>query len=151
MLEIIFIFIAPCLFVWLQYGDLTPTYKISVSAIFLIMIIFFVFKKIFISKWLKGIDQKIVNIETNALSITDSNAIDTNKKAWRTYSVIQLVCNSVFPILLLVLGAITIKAVEGGLIKLFGCLMFSIISIAIGVIFKFAEIYSYKLAHEKDK
>ena len=149
VLQAIFMLIAPCVFVWVQYGDLTQGYKVSVTAILLTILIFWAFKKIFLNKWVKTFEQKIINIETNALTITDQSAIESNKKAWRFYSVTQLFFSAIIPILLFALAIITIKTVEQGLIKLYGCLMFCLISIAIGVVFRIAEIYSMKLTHEK--
>lgn len=147
-LQIIFIFITPCVFVWIQYGELTEGYKLSATTIILLLLIFWVFKRIFLNKWLKTFDTKIINIETNALSLTDKTAINTNKRAWRNYSLVSLFFNSIIPILLLALAIITIKTVEQGLIKLFGCLMFCLISIVIGVMFRVAEIYSISFPHE---
>lgn len=141
--------VVPCVFIWVQYGELTTKYKVSVTAIFLTMLVFLIFKKIFLNKWLKTFDQKIINIETNALSLTDKTAIESNKRAWRNYSVLQLVFSSVIPLLLLALAVITIKVVEQGLIKLYGCLMFCTASIFLGVIFRIAEIYCMKLCHEE--
>jgi hypothetical protein len=92
---------------------------------------------------------KIINIETNALSITDKTSIENNKKAWRLYSILQLFFNSVVPVLLMALAVLTIKTVQDGLIKLYGCLMFCLISIVIGVLFRIAEIYSMKLSNEE--
>lgn len=149
-LQLVFMIVLPCIFIWVQYGDYAVKYKISVTAILLTLLVFLVSKKIFFSKWLKGIDQKIINIESNALSIVDKNAIETNKKAWRTYSLIQLFFNSIIPLLFFVLLLITIKTVEQGLIKLYGCLSFCFISICLGLVFHVAEIYSMKLVHETD-
>lgn len=148
-LQVLFMLIAPCVFIWLQYGDLTQRYKVSFTAIMLLILVFWVFKRIFLNRWIKTFDSKIINIETNALSITDVNAIATNKKAWRIYSLLQLFFNSVIPILVFVIGIITIKIVEKGLIKLFGCFMFCFISIMLGILFRICEIYSMKLPHEK--
>lgn len=148
-LQIIFMLIIPCVFIWLQYGDLTTKYKISVTAIVLCVAVFWVFKKIILNKWIKSFDQKIVNIETNALSITDETVIKANKKTWRNLSLLQLFFNSVVPVLLFILAVVTIKTVEQGLIKLYGCLVFCLISVAIGICFRVAEIYSMRLYHEK--
>ena len=149
VLQIVFMLVAPCIMVWVQYGDLSQKYKVSVTAILLLMLVFFVFKKIVLNKWLKSFDMKIINIETNALSLNDKTAIETNKKAWRVYSLLQLFFSSIIPILLMILAVLTIKTVEEGLIKLYGCLMFCTISIFIGVMFRVAEIYSEKLPLEK--
>ena len=148
-LQLVFMLVSPCVMVWLQYGDLAQKYKVSVTAILLVMLIFWTFKKIVLSKWLKTLEMKIANIETNALSITDASAITSNKNAWRKYSVAQLVFNSITPLLLFVLAILTIKTVEEGLIKLYGCLMFCLVSVSIGILFRIAEIYATKLTHEK--
>lgn len=147
-LQLVFMLVAPCAFVWVQYGDLTMKYKISVTAVMLILLVFLCFKKIFINNWLKKIDAKVIGIETNALSVTDQNAIRTMKKTWRACSVVQTFCSAVIPLLVFIMAILTIKAVEDGLIKLFGCLVFCLISVAVGLIFRIAEIYSMRSAHE---
>ena len=45
----------------------------------------------------------------------------------------------------------TKSEVEKDLIQLYGCLMFCLISICVGIVFRIAEIYSMKLTHEKDE
>lgn len=151
ILQIVFMLIVPCVFIWVQYGDLATKYKVSVSAILLLVVVFLVFKRVFLAKYLKTLETKIANIETNALSITDENAIKSNKKAWRFYSVIQLITSAVVPILLFIFGIETIKVVEDGLIKLYGCLMCCLLSVCVGVLFRVAEIYSMRLTHETDE
>lgn len=152
-LQIVFMLVLPCVLVWVQYGETTTAtgYKLQATAIVLFILIFVIFKKIFINKWLKTIDGKIVNIETNALTITDETAIQANKKAWRFYSLMQLLSSIVIPLLVMILAIITIKAVEQDLIELYGCLMFCLLSIIVGCLFRVAEIYSMKLTHEKDE
>ena len=148
--QIVFVLIVPCILIWLQYGDLAKGYKVSVTAIMLTMLVFWIFKRLLLNKWLTSLDLKIVNIETNALSITDEKAIETNKKSWRFYSLMQLLFNSIIPLLIMILAVLTIQTVEKGLIKLYGCLIFCLISIIIGIIFRVCEIYSMKLTHEKN-
>jgi len=147
-LQLLFFLGAPCLFIWLQSGGLAQGYKFSMSAVMALIIVFILFKKIMLDAWLKKIDIKVTQIEVNQLSVTDQTAIASLKKKWRTYSMIQLFINAVIPLACLVLFILTIKAVEQGLIKLYGCLMFSAVSMAIGVIFKACEIYSVKCEHE---
>jgi len=147
-LQFLFFLIIPCVFIWLQSGGLAKGYKFSVSAIIALIIVFVLFKKIMLNSWLKKIDVKVTQIEVNQLSVTDQIAIQSLKKKWRTYSMIQLIINAVIPLACLALFILTIKTVEQGLIKLYGCLMFSAVSMAIGVIFKACEIYSVKTEHE---
>lgn len=152
-LQIVFMLVVPCALLWAQwtkYDDLFK-YKISVTFIIAVILIFWVFKRIFLDKLLKNLDIKIANIETNALTITEDVAIKTNKTTWRTYSIIQLVISLVIPGLVGILGILTIKVLQDGLIKLYGCAMFCAISIFVGVVFRVCEIWSIKLKHEKDK
>ncbi len=147
-LSIVFILVIPCVFVWLQYGDLTNAYKVSVTAILLLIGIALTFKKLIINKYIKTLDAKIINIETNALSITDAESIKANKIVWRGCSIIKLLIDCIIPICLGVLAVITIKVVEQGLIKLYGCLIFCLISISLGIFCRIIEILTTKLKHE---
>lgn len=151
VLSILFMLVIPCVFVWLQYGDLENTYKVSVTAIILIIAIYLTFKKIILNKWLKTLDAKIINIETNALSIVDEESIKANKTVWRLCSVAKILLDSIVPICIAILSVLTIKVVEQGLIKLYGCLIFCLISIGLGIVFRIVEIMTTKLQHEKRK
>lgn len=150
VLQIVFMLIVPCVLVWVQYGDLAKGYKVSVTAILLTILIFWVFKKILLNKWIKTLDTKIINIEANSLSITEQSAIATNKKAWRFCSMMQLLFSVIIPLLIMILAVLTIKTVEKGLIKLYGCLIFCLISVFLGIVFRVCEIYAMRLTHEKD-
>lgn len=147
-LSIIFILVVPCVFVWLQYGDLTEGYKVSVTAILMLIGIVLTFKKLILNRFLKTLDAKIIHIETNALSITDNESIQANKSVWRGCTIIKLLIDSIIPICLGVLAVITIKVVEQGLIKLYGCLIFCLISIGVGIVCRIIEICTTKLKHE---
>jgi hypothetical protein len=151
ILQIVFSLVVPCVLVWVQYGDLSKRFKIGVTVILLLCVVFLIFKKAVLNKWLKTIDTKITNIEANALSITDESAIATNKNTWRFYSIIQSLINYVIPILIFVLAVMTIKKVEQGVIKLYGVMILSSASFIIGMLFRWAEIYSMRLPHEKEK
>ena len=148
IMQLIFFLGVPVLFIWLQSGGLAKGYKLSVSAIIALIIVFLMFKKLMLNAWLKKIDIKVTQIEVNQLSVTDQTAVASLKKKWRVYSIIQLIINVIVPIACLVLFILTIKVVEAGLIKLYGCLSFSAVSMAIGVIFKVAEIYTVRCEHE---
>lgn len=149
VLELVFFIVIPLILIWVQYGTLAKKYKISVTAILLTILIFWVFKKVLLNTWLKTLDNRIVAIETNALSTTDEKAIISNKKAWRLYSLVQLIFSLIVPLLIMALSGLTIKVVEQGLIKLYGVLMFCFMSIFVGVLFRICEIYSMRLTHEK--
>lgn len=148
ILNIVFMLIVPIVLVWLQYGDNEGGYKLSITAILVIIGIFLVFKKVVLNKRLEALNLKVVSIESNALSITDEKSIKANKTVWRLCRTIQLLIDCIVPIGIAIISVLTIKVVEQGIIKLYGCLMFCFISIAIGLICKIVEIFTTKLKHE---
>ncbi len=148
VLNIVFMLIVPIIFIWLQYGDIQGTYKISVTAILIILAVFLFFKKLIINKWIETLNLRVVTIESNSLSITDEKSIKANKNVWRLCKTISLLIDCIVPIGIAVISVLTIKVVEEGLIKLYGCLMFCLISIALGVVCKILEIFTTKLKHE---
>lgn len=147
-MQILCYLVIPTVFIWVQSGGLAHGYKLSATAIISVIIVFLVFKKIMLNSWLKKIDSKINQIEVNQLTATDETAINSLKKKWKALSFTQLFINIVIPIACLILFLITIKVVEAGLIKLYGCLLVSTISIIFGVIFKIIEIYTAKTENE---
>lgn len=148
-MQIICFLIIPAVFIWLQSGGLAVKYKLSMTAVISLIVVFLMFKKIMLNSWLKKIDGKVAQIEVTQLATVDESAISSLKRKWRTLSVIQLIINAVIPLAILALFLMTIKVVEAGLIRLYGCLLISSFSMALGVVFKIAEIYSVRCEHEK--
>lgn len=149
VMQIVCFLVVPVIFIWLQSGGLAQGYKLSITAIIATVIVFIMFKKLMLNAWLKKIDDKVTQFEVNQVSETVPAAIASLKRKWRTLSLIQLFINAVVPLACLVLFLMTIKVVEAGLIKLYGCLLVSAVSMALGVLFRVAEIYSVRCEHEK--
>jgi len=149
-LQLICFLVVPCVLIWLQYGgaELSTKYRLSVTSIMLFALVFLIAKKILLNPWLKKIDSQLGQIEVQQLAAVEPEAVISLKKRFRRLSLFQLFFNAVMPVLLLILAVMTIKVVEAGLIKLYGVLMFSAISIGAGVLFKVGEIYSVKCEHE---
>ena len=149
ILQLIFYMIVPCVLIWVQYGQTEVAwYKISVTGIVLLLIVFLIFKKLFLNPLIKKVNDQLSQIEIDQLSVTDQTAIQSLKKRFRRLAVIQLIFNAVIPVAVLALGLLTINVVEAGLIKLHNVLMLCTVSIAIGLICKIGEIYALKCEHE---
>ena len=147
--QILFFLVAPCVLIWMQYGDVSVKwYKVSMSGIVLLFIIFMIFKRIFLKPYLLKINSQVGQIEINQVSETNNIAIVSLKKRFRRLSVIQLMFNAIMPILVLILFLLTIKVVEAGAIKMYNVLLLCTISIGIGVVFRALEIYAVKCEHE---
>lgn len=149
-LQLMFFLVVPCALIWLQYSDGAGVkYKVPMTAIVLMIFVFLFAKKVWLNPWLKKLSDKLSQIETLQLATTEQTAVMSLKKQYRTISLIELFFNAVIPVLILVLFLLTIKAVETGIVKLFGALMFCAISFAVGIVCKVLEIYSVKMEHEQ--
>lgn len=152
VLQLLFFLVVPCVLIWVQYADGAGLkYKIPMTAVILMIFVFLFAKKVWLNPWLEKQEQKLIQIETLQLTAVEPPVIASLKREYRMRSMIQLVFRMVVPVLLVVLVLLTIKAVETGLVKLFGALMLCTVSFAFGIGCKVAEIYSVRLEHEPKK
>ena len=149
-MQLICFVVVPCVLIWLQYGgaELSEKYKWSITGLMLFVLVFLVAKRIMVTPWLKKIDVQIAQIEIAQLNTTDTAAIESTKKRYRRLALAQLIFNAILPVAVLVIGIMTIKAVQDGLVKLYGVMVFSAISMGVGLLFKVGEVYSVKCEHE---
>ncbi len=149
--EALFMFIMPCVLLWLEYGDsmVTVRYKISTTAVLFLILFFFLSKRFWLDESVKKMQQKITDLETLGLTTTDQAAIASMKQRYRQYCLIDLAIKSVVPLLVLVLAILAIKALQDQTIKLFGVFMYSTVSFGIGICIKIREIYARKFEHEE--
>ena len=88
--QFICMFVVPVLCLWLEYGSnafVSVKYKISITGIIFVLLFFSLSKRFWLNDSLKKLQAKISNIETDALSMTDQQAIATAKKVYkRIYS-----------------------------------------------------------------
>lgn len=151
ILELVFFLALPCFFVWLQYGKTeVEWYKVSMTGIVILLLIFMIFKKIFITPIIVKINAQIAQIEIVQLAALEPSIILGYKKKYRSLSIKQLIFNTFVPALILSLTLMTIKVVEAGAIKMYNVLLICAISIVVGLICKIGEIYSLKCEHEVD-
>lgn len=149
--QFIFMFIVPILILWLFYGNnafIALRYKVSLTGVAFVLLFFSLSKKFWLDDTLKKMQAKIVNIETDALSMTNKDAIAKTKKAYKRYRYVDLFFKLVMPLILLVGLTMIIKALEEQALKLYSVFLWSTISFAVGVVFKVFEIQSTKFMHE---
>lgn len=149
VLQLVFMLIVPCVIIWLQYGDAGQKYKISLSAVILLIFVFMVFKRLIFSPYLKKAGNQLSQIEIDQLQATEQRAINSLKKRYRKLSIVELLFNMIVPVLVFVLFLMTINAVQAQIIKLYGALVFCGISIGVGVLCRVGEIYALRCEHEE--
>lgn len=149
LFQIVFFLIVPCVLIWIQYGQTDVLwYRLSITGIVLLFIVFLVFKKVVLKPFLAKINAQVAQIEVMQSAEVNPVAIESLKNKFRRLSVFQLIFNAIMPVLVLVLFLMTIKVVEAGAIKMYNVLLLCIISIGIGIVFRILEIYALKCEHE---
>lgn len=149
--QFLFTFAVPVLILWLYYGNdafIAVRYKISLTGVIFVLLFFSLSKRFWLNDALKSMAQKIANIETDALSMTDQTAIDTAKKRYKRYKYIDLLFKSIMPLVLLIGLTVIIKALEEQALQLYGIFLWSTISFGVGIVFKILEINSTRFIHE---
>ena len=152
--QFICMFVVPVLLLWLEYGSnafVSVKYKLSITGIIFVLLFFSLSKRFWLNDSLKKLQAKIANIETDALSMTDRQAIATTKRTYKRYRYIDLLFKLLMPLVLLVGLTIIVKALEEQALKMYGVFLWSTISFAVGIAFKVLEIHFTKFAHEESK
>ena len=148
--ELLFFLVLPCVLIWLQYGRVDVAwYKISVTGIVLLLLIFLLAKRLFLTPLINKINQQAAQVEMQQLSVTEPAAIESNKRKFRTLSMWQLFFNSIVPLAVFALALATLKAVEAGAIKMFGVMIICAVSMLLGVLCRIGEIYALRCEHEE--
>lgn len=146
-------FIVPVLCLWLEYGNnafVAVKYKISITGVIFVLLFFSLSKRFWLDDALKKMQAKLVNIETDALSMTDQAAIASTKKVYKRYKYIDLTFKLIVPLILLVGLTVIIRALEEQALKMYGVFLWSTISFAVGVVFKILEIHGIRFMHEAE-
>jgi len=128
--QFICMFVVPIVFLWCEYGSnafVSIKYKISITGIIFISLFFSLSKRFWLNDTLKKLQAKIANIETDALSITDQQAIATAKKVYKRYRYVDLLFKLLMPLVLLVGLTVIIKALEEQALKMYGVFLWSTI------------------------
>ena len=149
--QFLFMFVAPVLCLWLEYGNnafVAVKYKVSITGVIFVLLFFSLSKRFWLDDALKKMQQKLANIETDALSMTDQTAIASTKKVYKRYKYIDLVFKLIFPLILLVGLTIIVKALEEQALKMYNVFLWSTLSFAAGVVFKALEIHGTRFIHE---
>lgn len=149
--QFLFMFVIPCLVLWFYYGNnafIALKYKVSLTGVAFVLLFFCLSKRFWLDDMLKKMQAKIVNIETDALSMTNKDAIAKTKKAYKRYRYVDLFFKLIVPLILLVGMTTIINALEEQALKLYGVFLWATISFGVGVLFKIFEIHSTKFIHE---
>lgn len=145
-------FVVPLILLWAEYGSdafVAVKYKISISGVLFTVFFFMISRRFWLDEMLKKMHARMVNIETDALSVVDPTAIENLKKVYKRYCYIDLFFKAIVPLLLLAGITLIVKALEEQALKMYGVFLWSSVSFAAGIILKIVEISLTRTVNEK--
>lgn len=138
ILEAVFVAVIPVALVIYQYGYVEPTtaaFKISLTGIILLALVFYAVKRIFLDKRLKDWEAQYNNYISAYKIETDAEKKQRAKEQIQKYQTFTVLLRSFIPLLIFVMIQVLAKAVEQQMITLSSLSGLVTVSFGVGVIF----------------
>lgn len=138
ILEAVFVAVIPVVLVIYQYGYVEPTtaaFKISLTGIILLALVFYAVKRIFLDKRLKDWEAQYNNYISAYKIETDAEKKQRAKEQIQQYQTFTVLLRSFIPLLIFVMIQVLAKAVEQQMITLSSLSGLVTVSFGVGVIF----------------
>lgn len=138
ILEAVFVAVIPVVLVIYQYGYVEPTtaaFKISLTGIILLALVFYAVKRIFLDKRLKDWEAQYNNYISAYKIETDAEKKQRAKEQIQRYQTFTVLLRSFIPLLIFVMIQVLAKAVEQQMITLSSLSGLVTVSFGVGVIF----------------
>lgn len=140
VLEILFVAAVPAaLIVWnySTWGEGTTGFKISVTGILLLIIVFFVLKAVFLNRYLKRMSDRAAQHEADLKVETDEEKKENLRKALHTERSIEALLSYVMPLLAVAGLYVLALVLESAAVRLSGTFGLCAASMVIGFVFGF--------------
>ena len=138
ILEAVFVAVIPVVLVIYQYGYVEPTtaaFKISLTGIILLALVFYAVKRIFLDKRLKDWEAQYNNYISAYKIETDAEKKQRAKEQIQKYQTFTVLLRSFLPLLIFVMIQVLAKVVEQQMITLSSLSGLVTVSFGVGVIF----------------
>lgn len=138
ILEIVFTLVVPAALVIWNYstwGEEANAFKISFTGILILIVLFFLFKYVFLNKWMRRMRDKATQHEADLKIETDEEKIENLKSELKKERTIEAVLNYILPILVCLAIVIIAECLESAMVTLSGTFAWCTVSILIGGIF----------------
>lgn len=134
--EALFYLAVPLFIIFSQYHKIYDSYfKIGLTGIMLIIVVFFIFKKLFVNRYLEELKGQIINFKSDLKIETDAGKIANIRRELARAKTYDILFNSAPTVAILGVFIFISKALESELIKLSGALGFILLSVIIGIVF----------------
>lgn len=140
VLQLVFYGLAPLILVFSLYGSMGDSsaevgFKIAAPGIVLIAIAFLCFKKLYLNKKLSDAHNQLNQLKADLKVKTDAAEVTNIENAIKNLGTVEVLFNSVIPILLFALLILCCKVMEAQLVKLSGTCGFMLVSYIVGTVF----------------
>lgn len=138
ILEFIFIAVIPIGLVIYQYGyeePTTPAFKVSMTGIILLALVFYGIKKIFLDRRLKDWEAQYNNYVSAYKIETDAEKKQRAKEEIQKYRTCMVFLRAFIPMLIFIMIQVLAKAVEKQMITLSSLSGLVTVSFAVGIVF----------------
>ena len=138
ILEFIFIAVIPIGLVIYQYGyeePTTPAFKVSITGIILLALVFYGIKKIFLDRRLKDWEAQYNNYVSAYKIETDAEKKQPAKEEIQKYRTCMVFLRAFIPMLIFIMIQVLAKAVEKQMITLSSLSGLVTVSFAVGIVF----------------
>ena len=138
ILEAVFVAVIPVVLVIYQYGYVEPTtaaFKISLTGIILLALVFYAVKRIFLDKRLKDWEAQYNNYISAYKIETDMAKKERAKQEMQKYQTCIVLIRAFIPMLIFIMIQVLAKALEKEMITLSGLAGLITASFAVGIVF----------------
>lgn len=151
ILHLLFSAVIPIALVIVRYSTIGSSngavgFKVSITGILLLILVFWVIKKLFIDRKLNDLKEQSNVMLADLKTKQDPAELAAIEKALKSIKTTETIFSNIIPILFIVAAIVAFKALEAQLIKLSATLGFIAVSYAIGLIFN--VLYSREIHHK---
>lgn len=150
-LEFLFVAIVPLIIVGIGYngwGDSADNFKFYFGVLLLLIIIFWIVKKVIITPWLDKQKIKAGNLEAMLEAETDKGKILNIENGLKTARLLESIISWVLPFAFLLVAFLASKAMEEAIVQFSGILGFVGLSEIVGFVFTCFSAVSVESKHK---
>lgn len=151
VLEFLFVAVIPLTIVYIGYdgwGDSANNFKFYFGVLLLIIIIFWIIKKVLITPWLDKQKIKAGSLEAMLVAETDSGKIANIENGLKTTRLAETIISWILPLMFVLVAFLASKAMEEAIVQFSGILGFVGISELVGFVFSCLVAWCVESKHK---
>lgn len=151
VLEFLFVAVIPLAIVYIGYdgwGESANNFKFYFGVLLLIIIIFWIIKKVLITPWLDKQKIKAGSLEAMLVAETDKGKIANIENGLKTTRLAETIISWILPLMFVLVAFLASKAMEEAIVQFSGILGFVGISEIVGFVFSCLVAWCVESKHK---